>query len=515
MPLAYTRAVALHGITGHLVEVEAQTTAGLPAVVLVGLPDAALREARERVRAAIGSCGLEWRERRTTVNLSPAGLPKAGTGFDLALAVAMLGSQNLVEAERAARAVHLGELGLDGRVLPVRGVLPAVRAAVGAGHCRVVVPAANAAEAELVPGARVHAVEHLADLVADYGGRPRSRPCRASSPGVAPPITPEVGKDLAEVVGQAEARRALEVAAAGGHHLLLIGTAGAGKTMLAERLPGLLPPLEDEAALEVTALQSLAGALGAASDLVRRAPFQAPHHSATAAAILGGGTGLPRPGAVSLAHGGVLFLDEAPEFAARVLDALRQPLESGQVVLHRAAGSATYPARFQLVLAANPCPCGNALSLVKTCTCSPQARRRYLTRLSGPLLDRLDLRVRVEPLQAADLAAGAGECTAEVAERVVAARERAAHRWRGTPWRLNSQVPGWHLRDYTEGLAPGADQLLHAAFATGAISMRGLDRILRVAWTLADLAGAGRVEVTHVGAATALREGVFDELTSS
>ncbi|MDO4791233.1 MAG: YifB family Mg chelatase-like AAA ATPase [Buchananella hordeovulneris] len=551
MALAFTRSICLVGLDGHVVDVEAQSTSGLPAVTLVGLPDAALREAKERVRAAIASIRIGWKEMRTTVNLSPAGLPKAGTAFDLALAVAMLGSQGLVRLDRARDVVHLGEVGLDGRLLPVRGVLPAVRAALSHGFHKVMVPVGNAQEAGLLPGVEVIAMEHLADVATHYGGRPKGRPLRAETPqegsgqvGAAAGAekTEEAGAagavdvvgagvsgasgagarvasvpgapDLAEVVGQKTARLALEVAAAGGHHLLLVGSPGAGKTMLAERLPGIMPPLTGQDVLDATALHSLAGRLGAPR-LLSTPPFQAPHHTATLPAILGGGSGLPRPGAVSLAHAGVLFLDEAPEFAARVLDCLRQPMESGSVTLHRSAGTATYPARFQLVLAANPCPCGNAYSRRKQCTCTPMARRRYMARLSGPLLDRIDLSVNVEPVTAVDLRARAPESSAVVAARVLAARERARARWRDYPWELNSQVPGDVLRSPAGGLSTATTRAITSWLERGETSLRAVDRILRVAWTLADLAGSPRVEGEHLGKAYLLKMGVSDAMVTA
>lgn len=349
MALGRTRAVGLVGLSGHLVEVEAHLASALPAFVLVGLPDTSLAEARDRVRAAVGSTGLTWPNRRITVNLSPAALPKSGPGFDLAIAVAVLAAAELLEGRRAAGVVHLGELGLDGRLRPVRGVLPAVAAAVAAGHPDVVVPEADAPEAALVPGARVVGCRSLAQVVHRYGGsvvvpdEPAVPPVRALGAHRAPP------GDLADVLGQGEARGAVEVAAAGGHHLLLVGPPGAGKTMLASRLPGLLPDLDEAEAVEVTAVHSVAGTFDPAGGLLRRPPYEDPHHTATPASIVGGGSGLPRPGAASRAHRGVLFLDEAPEFGSRVLQTLRQPLEHGELVIHRAAGSARYPARFQLV----------------------------------------------------------------------------------------------------------------------------------------------------------------------
>src|SRR5690606_18323020 len=329
--------------------------------------------------------------------------------------------------------VHLGELGLDGRVHPVRGVLPAVAAAVAAGRPHVVVPAGNLAEARLVPGAHVRGVHHLAELAREYGAD--VTPPAAEELPVPNAPSEEEPRDLADVVGQDDARFALEVAAAGGHHLLMVGPPGAGKSMLAARLPGLLPDLDDVDALEVTAIHSVAGIFDPGGGLLRRPPFEEPHHTATAQAIVGGGAGIPRPGAASRAHRGVLLLDEAPEFPRRVLDSLRQPLERGEVVVHRARGSARYPARFQLVLAANPCPCGKAAGKGLACTCTPLERRRYLARLSGPLLDRVDLQIDVPAVTRASAALSTeGESSRVVSARVAAARAAQQRRLAGTPW---------------------------------------------------------------------------------
>jgi len=544
MGLGLSLCIGLVGLSGHLVEVQADVASGLPAFTLVGLPDTALTEARDRVRAAMANAGCALPARRVTVNLSPAALPKSGTAFDLAIATALLAASGQIGQEGSARRVHLGELGLDGRVQPVRGVLPSVLAAVRSGIPRVVVPAANATEARLVPRAEVLAVEHLDEVLqflrdgritardgkaAAAGGGTALRDGETTAPSAAravvriprSPTGPDgaagrsgdpgclpsgdvPGPDLREVAGQEEARRAVEVAAAGGHHLLLLGPPGAGKTMLATRMPGLLPDLDDAQALEVTALHSVAGTLDPARGLVRRPPLESPHHTATVTALVGGGSGLPRPGAASLAHRGVLFLDEAAEFRPQALDSLRQPLERGELLIHRSRGSARFPARFLLVLACNPCPCGQSCGRGDRCTCTPQARRRYLSRLSGPLLDRVDLQVLVTAVSRADLAADPPESSAPVARRVARVRQVQRERFADRPWICNGEAPGAWLR--SQGRLPASVTAdLDRALDRGTLSIRGYDRILRVSWTVADLAGHDRPERDDVGRALALR----------
>ena len=510
MALARTRSVAVLGVEGRVCEVEVHLTQGLPQFTLVGLPDTSLAESRDRVRAAVVTSGQPWPDHRITVNLAPASLPKQGSGFDLAIAAAILAAQDVLPTGELADAVLIGELGLDGRLHPVRGVLPSAVAAVAAGAGRVVVPEGNAAEAKLMPGLEVLGVRSLRQLVALLRGEevpaepaPRRMPELSPGSGVSAPAL-----DLHDVVGQPDAREAVTVAAAGGHHLLLVGAPGVGKTMLAERLPGVLPDLEISDALEVTTVHSVAGTLAPGAPLVTRPPYQAPHHTASVAAIVGGGSSVLRPGAASLAHRGVLFLDESPEFRLGVLDALRQPLESGIISIARAAAQARYPARFQLVLAANPCPCGLAVGKGLLCTCTPMAKRRYLGRLSGPLLDRVDLRQSLEPPSRGQIEAGigTGEDTAVVAARVRAARARMAHRYRGTPWRTNADVPGHELRRRWP-LAAESVAAVHAMARTGALSARGLDRVVRTAWTIADLDGRERPDRADIHRAAELRRG--------
>ncbi len=503
MTVARTRTVTLAGVHGHLVDVEADVSPGLPRTVLVGLPDPAVNEARDRVRAALVNSGLTWPDARITVSLSPAWVRKRGSGLDLAVACAILAATEQVPTAGVGSSVLLGELGLDGAVRPVRGVLPMVLAALERGHDHVVVAAGNAAEAALVPDLKVVAVDRLVDLVAVLRGE--------AEPVLVPrtqcPPSHDPVPDLADVVGQHDARRALEIAAAGGHHLLLQGAPGAGKTLLAQRLPGLLPPLDERQRLEVTAVHSVAGVLPPDRPLVAHPPFQAPHHTATGPALVGGGSGVPRPGAVSLAHRGVLFLDEAPEFSPRVLQTLRQPLESGVVTVARAEAVVHYPASFQLVLAANPCPCGRLVGRGLDCTCTPIQKMRYTARLSGPLLDRIDLRVVVHPLTREQLAEGlAGEPSDRVRDRVAVARDRAARRLTGTPWVTNAAVPGRELRGRFR-VDPDAMGDVYDQVGRGALTARGVDRVLRIAWTLADLTDRDRPGPAQVGAALRLRQG--------
>jgi magnesium chelatase family protein len=512
MSLARAHGVVIAGVEAHLVEVEAHLSAGLPGMSIVGLADTAVGEARDRVRAAVLNSGARWPQQRITVGLSPASLHKRGSGLDLAIASAILAADGQIPAEPLAGAILFAELGLDGRARPVRGAVVAAVAGRRAGRGRIVVSRRNAREASVVPGVDalgVASLRHWGQLLTGVTPDPGSdeEEDGSSGDGPAPPsgTTADRAPDLADVMGQPEAVAALEVAAVGGHHVAMVGRPGVGKTLLAERLPGILPDLADEDALTVTAIRSVVADV---TGLVRRPPFESPHHTATVAALVGGGRGgQPTPGAVTRAHAGVLFLDEAAEFGSACLESLRQPLESGVVSIARAGFTARMPARFQLVLAANPCPCGSGDGTGQECTCSSADRRRYRSRLSGPLLDRVDIRLQLgPPLRTTWSDAGRGSGSAEVRGRVVEARDRAARRWRGQRpgHMLNGAMPSSVLRG---SMAPdvAAADVLAAAISSGRLSARGADRAIRVAWSLADLSGVDRPGLEHVGRALTLR----------
>ena len=481
MTLGRTRAVALHGLAGRMVEVEAHIAPGLPHIAVSGLPDKACGQAPDRIRSAAAISGAPIPSHRIVVNLSPAEIPKQGSGFDLPIAVAILVAARTIRAGVAAEAMHVAELGLDGRLRGVRGVLPMVLAAARAGVRDVVVAPENVAEAQLVDGVRVHAPQTLAELIGWYAACELGAPLPVAD--VVPSQTPRSAGhgDLADVVGQAQARLSLELAATGGHHLALSGPPGIGKTMLSERLVTILPRLTRDEALESHAIRSLVG-------------------------LVPGGSATVVPGAISRAHGGVLFLDEAPEFRPSVLQTLRQPLESGHVTIGRARETVTYPARFLLVLASNPCPCGNGHGNGIDCTCSSLEFRRYQGRLSGPLLDRIDIRLSVSPVPRGAFAEERGESSAVVMARVEEARDVQRQRWSPRGHELNGRVPGSVLRRPPFRLPQQVTRAVDRYIDLGRISLRGYDRILRLAWTAADLAGHTVPDAGDVDFALALRE---------